>query len=268
MYDCGKSIRMSRLFSNASGKCSILAIDHGLSGAITGIENIQTRIDEANSSGMDGVVISPGMAKKCASNLSRTGNLAVIIRLDQTTMWRLEGNMPSKYGKTFAISTVEDALRLGADAVICYMFTCHQDPKLEAESVQIAADICEKGRQWGMPVMVEPMVARGANTTDPFDPNVVSSNTRIAVEIGADIIKTDWVGNTEDFIQVVESAYDTPVLLAGGPRMGNDDDVLSTVSDIIRSGAQGVVFGRSITGSKNPEHLMANISSLIHSHQN
>ena len=268
MSNCGKSVRMGRLFSKGSGKCSVLAVDHGLSGIMTGFEDIQTRIDEASASGMDGVVLSPGMARKYASNLSNSGSLGIIVRLDQTTMWRLEGhNMPSKYGKTYTISTIEDALRLGADAVICYMFTCHDNPRLEAESVQIAAEICERGRQWGMPVMVEAMGARGSGTANPFDPNVVASNARIAVEIGADIIKTDWVGNAEDFIQVVKNSNDTPVLLAGGPRKGNDEDVLSTVSEIIRSGAQGVVFGRSVIGSQNPERLMKNISSLIHGHQ-
>ena len=267
MSNCGVSVRMGRLFSKGSGRCSVLAVDHGLSGAMTGIEDIRSRIDEASASGMDGVVLSPGMARKCASNLSNSCSLGIIVRLDQTTMWRLEGHMPSNYGKTFAISTVEDALRLGADAVICYMFTCHNDPALETESVQIAAEICERGRQWGMPVMVEPMVARGSGTANPFDPDVVASNTRIAVEIGADIVKTDWVGNAEDFTRVVKSANGTPVLLAGGPRTGNDEDVLHTVSEIIRSGAQGVVFGRSVTGSQNAEQLMADISSLIHDRQ-
>ena len=264
MYDCGKQVRMNRVLRGDLARCSALAIDHGLSGTTHGVENLSLRIDEAIKGNMDAVILSPGMFRKFAPKVSKSGYMGAIMRLDQTTMWRLEGNLPSKYGKTTAISTISDAVCLGADAVICYMFTCHDDPALEVESVKIAAELCEESRRWGMPVIVEPMIARGQNTADPFDPEVVASNTRIAVEIGADIIKTDWVGSAEGFSRVVDCANGVPVLLAGGPRTGTDIDVVNTISEIIRSGAKGILFGRSVVGSPNPEHLMSAISNLIH----
>jgi len=171
--------------------------------------------------------------------------------------------MGSEEGHTRMIAGVEDAVRLGADAVICYMFTCHKDPRLEVKSVEIAAAVASEARRWGVPVVVEPMVARNGDLS-PFDSEAIASNTRMAVEIGADVIKTDWSGHARSFERVVAAAARTPILIAGGERRGADEDTLHTIAAILEAGAQGVLFGRAFFKSASPLRLMKAARDLIH----
>ena len=121
------------------------------------------------------------------------------MRLDQTTMWRLGDQFAQEDGHTRQIADVEDAVRLGADAVLTFLFTCHRDPELETRSVEIVGRTAKSARNWGMPLVVEAMAARHGRSKTPFDAETIAMNTRIAVEIGADVIKTDWSGTIEVF---------------------------------------------------------------------
>ena len=88
--------------------------------------------------------------------------------------------------------------------------------------------------------------------------------SRIAVEIGADAIKTDWSGTIEGFRHVVQGAADAPVLVAGGPRLDDDRATLGLVRDLLAAGARGVMFGRSLFQSPEPLVLMKAVRDMVH----
>jgi len=89
-------------------------------------------------------------------------------------------------------------------------------------------------------------------------------NSRIAVEIGADVIKADWPGSESACANVVGCSGGVPVLIAGGERGGGDADVLTLVSELLAGGAKGVMFGRSLFQSSQPLVLMRTIRAMIH----
>ena len=85
----------------------------------------------------------------------------------------------------------------------------------------------------------------GERIKDPHDPDAVKHAARLGAELGADIIKTNYTGSIDTFREVTETCP-APVVIAGGPRMDTDRDVLQMIKDSIDAGGSGVSIGRNI----------------------
>ena len=55
-----------------------------------------------------------------------------------------------------------------------------------------------------------------------------------------------------------------PVVIAGGPKMDTENDLLQMVYDAISVGATGVAFGRNIFQAKNPTLLVKKLCTVVH----
>ena len=260
----GKAHRLARLLRGPGGRAACLAFDHGAQlGPIAGTEDAAGVVSAAVAARLDGIILSPGIAVRHADLLCGIDRPSVILRLDQTSMWRVGTAHGYSSGHSRGIASVEEAVQIGADAVLCYFFTCHTEPDLETRSIEFAAECAQAARRWGVPLIMEPMAARGGLVDDPLDVDVIAMNCRMASEIGADAVKTDFSGDARSFRRVVETAG-CPVLGAGGPRMDSDDDVLDTIGALLDSGARGILFGRNLFQSKDPLALMRQARDLIH----
>jgi DhnA family fructose-bisphosphate aldolase class Ia len=91
----------------------------------------------------------------------------------------------------------------------------------------------------------------------------VSRASRIAVELGADIVKTVCPGPAEEFAAVVE-ACPAPVVALGGPKMASDDDVVAFARGVVSAGASGIAFGRNVWGSSDPTALVKRLREAVH----
>ena len=98
--------------------------------------------------------------------------------------------------------------------------------------------------------------------SNPRDLKWLMLHTRMAAELGADVIKTETADDDEAMRNVV-SACPVPILVLGGSRTGSDEDVVKTVRNIMRSGAAGVFFGRNIFQSANMAELLLRIHSAL-----
>ena len=118
-----------------------------------------TRIRRACSTpsskpGVDAVIVNPGMLVRHGHRFA--GGPAVILRIDQTTMWR--HGTETGYADTHnrLVASVEEAVQMGAEAVITYLFTCNNRPEEETRSFEI----CRAGGQ-RMPEMGHRACHRG-----------------------------------------------------------------------------------------------------------
>jgi len=260
----GKTRRLSRLLRGPGGRGACFAFDHGAQlGPIPGCEDAGQVIADAVQAQLDGIILSPGLAMRHAELLNANDAPVVILRLDQTTMWRVGAENGYPEGHSRMIASVEEAVQMGADAVIAYLFTCHTDPGLETRSIEMASEAAQSARRWGIPLVLEPMAARNGIVEDVFDAEVIAMNCRIAAEIGADVVKTDWSGDVESFRKVTSTAG-VPVLAAGGTRLDSDADVVATINAILQADAQGVLFGRNIFQAENRLALMREVRRVIH----
>jgi DhnA family fructose-bisphosphate aldolase class Ia len=87
-------------------------------------------------------------------------------------------------------------------------------------------------------------------------------HTRIAAELGADVIKTEYTGDPESMHRVMKSCP-IPILVLGGSRTGSDVQILNAVASIMQAGAAGVFFGRNVFQAKNIPGLMERIHAVL-----
>ena len=107
------------------------------------------------------------------------------------------------------------------------------------------------------------MYPRGPNIKDEHDVNLVKHAARVGAELGADIVKTNYTGDPASFEEVVEGAL-VPVIIAGGPSVDSNKDLLQMTKDSIEVGGAGVAFGRNFFQAENPEKITKAVSSIVH----
>lgn len=260
----GKQVRLSRLVSPKTGKGFCIAFDHALQlGACPGMERPEATLDLMAEAGVDAVILPMGSAQQYGPRLVEKGGPALILRLDQTTMWREGGPLAYADGHCRLVARVEDAVRLGADAVITYLFVGHNDPAIETAAFRDNAAVNQAARDAGMVHIVETMGARHAKPADINDGEFVRFHVRIGVELGGDVIKTDWPGSAEA-LRRITAETPVPVMLAGGPSGGSDLGTLKLVHAIVNAGAAGILFGRAIFQAAEPLAVMKACRAIIH----
>ena len=139
------------------------------------------------------------------------------------------------------IAGVTDAVRLDVDCVKVLMPWNVSDAEKVALTVRIGKIIAEASA-WQMPVMVEPIVLE-----QPRGPDAVKAEceaARIAYELGADIIKIAFPGRDATAEMVAELGV--PVVIAGGPRVENTDEIIGVAREAIAAGVRGLVLGRNV----------------------
>ncbi|NVO13471.1 MAG: fructose-bisphosphate aldolase [Rhodoplanes sp.] len=260
----GKQLRLSRIVDPKTKRGFCIAFDHALQlGPCAGMERPEESLDQMAEAGVDAVILPLGSALQYGPRLVANGGPALILRLDQTTMWREGTPLGYTDGHTRLVAAVEDAVALGAEAVITYLFVGHNDPAEETAAFRDNAAVNAAARKAGMVHIIETMGARGARAGDVHDGEFVRFHSRIGVEMGADVIKTDWPGSVAA-LRRVTAALPVPVMLAGGPRDGTDRGTIELVDAIMKGGAAGILFGRAIFQALDPLAVMKACRAIVH----
>ena len=257
----GKSLRLRRILRN--GRAVVVAMDHGnAAGAVRGLERPADVVDEIASAGADAILVTPGILEQVCEHAA---DLAILLRIDGCVSPLVPGPM-----KLFV--DVEQAVAMGVDAVV---MNGTLGAKFEAEELEKIGLVASEGRTWGMPVVAEilssAMMANhmdmSGQGTDVLPENIADDITlacRIGAELGADVIKSRYSGEVEEFRKSVD-ACGVPVLVAGGPRRsGGLKGTLETVSEILEAGASGVIFGRQIWQHDDPAEAVGAVAGLVH----
>src|SRR5262249_53682042 len=154
--------------------------------------NVLTDLAEA---GADAFLVGPGIARECCRVFAGRGAPGLILRLDWTNRWRAADALGCDEGRGRLIASVEDAAPLGAGAVLILMFSGDQDPEAEARQVEDVARVAQACEAMGIGCIIEPM-ARGARVgDDPYRADFIALGARMACEMGADVLKTDYSGD-------------------------------------------------------------------------
>ncbi|MEA1957021.1 MAG: 2-amino-3,7-dideoxy-D-threo-hept-6-ulosonate synthase [Euryarchaeota archaeon] len=248
----GKSIRMERIVDRKSGRSVIVPMDHGVTlGPIRGLEDMQRAVNAVAEGGANAVLVHKGIV--IAGHRGYGKDIGLIIHLSASTSLG-----PDPLNKV-TVATVEEAMRLGADAVSMHVNVGAENEADMLVELGETAMICE---EWGMPFLAM-MYPRGEKVKKEHDVEVVKHVARIGAELGADIIKTNYTGDPETFKEVVQGCP-VPVIIAGGPKANTDAEVLKMVEDAVASGAAGVSIGRNVFQHDNPANMTIAISKVVH----
>jgi predicted phospho-2-dehydro-3-deoxyheptonate aldolase len=246
--ESGKTRRIRRIIRKDS-KTFIIAMDHGVTlGPVRGLEDMQETVRSVSNGGADAVLVHKGIAKHV--DATDTG---LIIHLSAST------KLGSKPNLKVGVCSLKEAVRLGADAVSVHINIGSEE---EEKMLEFLGRLSEQCDSFGIPLLAM-MYPRGPNIKNENEFEVVSHAARIGAELGADIVKTVYTGDQESFRRVVR-ACPVPVVVAGGPRMKTDFDVLELAENSIKSGAAGLSFGRNVFQHEKPEAICRALSAIVH----
>jgi DhnA family fructose-bisphosphate aldolase class Ia len=231
----------------------VMAIDHGyIFSVLPAMKNPGKIISEVARAGADAFLSTVGLAYKFADDFHGKG---IIMRLNGAITF-----LGSKDKPVQEVVSVEDAVRLGADAVIGMGFP---GSKWEDQILgSLAKDISEANK-WNMPVMAE-MLPRGfEGGEDSRTPENITFACRLGAEMGADMIKTEYTGSPETFKVLCESVY-IPVLILGGGKKVPEEQLLTEIKEALDAGGAGIAMGRNIWGHEDPARYASAIARIIH----
>jgi fructose-bisphosphate aldolase/2-amino-3,7-dideoxy-D-threo-hept-6-ulosonate synthase len=252
----GKAMRMKRVIDPA-GVSVICALDHGMTSPtfLEPLADIQSRTAEAVAGGANVIMMSKGMIRLAEPAFSPTTSLALLL----TASAGPAGDRP----EIVQIAGVEEACRLGADAVV--LFTALGGPG-EPTMVGILSAVGRDCAALGMPFIAEAefptTYASVEELTEQYGFEYLRRNVRLCAELGADIVKTNWPGDAESFGRLVEAANGIPMVLAGGSRL-EDGELLSRMEMAMAAGAIGCSVGRNIFMHRSPEAITRALSRVI-----
>ncbi|MEM0359040.1 MAG: 2-amino-3,7-dideoxy-D-threo-hept-6-ulosonate synthase [Candidatus Hadarchaeales archaeon] len=248
----GKRIRLERIIDRKTKRTVIVPMDHGLSmGPLQGLENMEETIDKVARGGANAVVLHKGIVRAGHRGYGR--DIGLIVHLSGSTS--LGPNPNCKV----PVATVEEAIRLGADGVSVHINVGAEN---EGEQLTHLGEVAKTCELWGMPLFAM-MYPRGPKVKSEHDPVAVAHAARVGAELGADIVKTVYTGDIDSFRKVVRGCP-VPVVIAGGPKLETEADVLRLAKDAIEAGAIGVSIGRNVFQHPDPEKMVRALCRIVH----
>lgn len=246
----GKQRRARRLFGD-DGRAVFVALDHAAymgSGPPLG-----QPMADIGAALPDSVLVTWHGARAYPDAFVRAG---LVLRLDGGVS-EIGGFPAADVGGL--LHGVEEAVKIGADAVVVLGYPGAADEHL---SLQRLAAVCTSCEQVGMPVMAE-MIPGGFGRAVEWSVENIAKSARLGAELGADIVKTVCPPDPKDFAEVV-AACPVPVVALGGPKMDDEEAVVTVARGVIEAGGAGVAFGRNVWGSREPAKLVRRLMEAVH----
>ncbi|MBB6485923.1 DhnA family fructose-bisphosphate aldolase class Ia [Rhizobium lusitanum] len=259
-------VRMNRLFNG--GRCLDVAIDHGVCNEpsfLNGLEDMPAVVNALVAAAPDAIQMNYGQAD-LLQDLAARDKPALVMRVDMGNPYNR-----TRHRNMWAVLQNEaepliGAIEMDAACVVVNLFMLPDEPDLFRQCVQNIARVRADCDKYGMPLMIEPLVMQPVETAGGYmvdgDADKIVTLTRLAREMGADVVKADPTTNAEDFHRVVEAAR-CPVLVRGG---GKEDlrNVFEKSAALMRQGAMGMVYGRNIYQHANPSAVVRGLMAIIH----
>lgn len=260
----GKRARLWRLlygYGPGQGKMLVLPIDQGLEhGPMDFFVNPDCKspvyqFELAKRGGYSAIALHFGLASKYMR--AYAGEVPVIVKLNGKT-----GIPPDNEALSTLVAGVEDAVRIGADAV---GYTLYTGSPRQADDIAQFAQVRRDCDRFGVPLIMWAYPRGTAVNTkggrDSF--YAIDYAARVAEELGADVVKVNYprfsdkdadspapyhelkLSEAEALSQIVQSAGRCFVLMSGGSKV-SDSDMLAKVKLAMGCGATGLIFGRNM----------------------
>lgn len=250
----GKQVRMSRLVNKKSDKMMAITVDHAISRGIapmTGLQPIQKTIDAIIKGRPNAMTMTKGIAEHCMWD--HAGETSILLKCSSYA--------PVHPTKDIAFGTVDEAIRMGADAVSIGAMTIGDFQDVQFEEIGRFSEECMRK---GMP-LIGHVYPKGEKV--PKDQQTSWENiaycVRSASELGIDIIKTTYTGNPDTMAKVVQMCP-SRVVIQGGDACKTLDDYLNMTKEAMECGVGGVTMGRFVWDYHDITALVVALRYIIH----
>lgn len=237
------------------GKCLFLAYDQGLEHGPTDFNDANVDplyiIDIARKSKVNGLVVQKGIAEQYRKEI-KTSKIPLIIKLNgKTGLYKGEP-------KSTQLCTVKEAIKLGAKAV---GYTIYIGSQYESDMFREFEQIEREAHAKGIPVIAW-VYPRGKSIKGKSTRELQAYAARVALELGADMVKLHWNGNAKDLTWAVKSAGICKLVVAGGLKT-TEASLLRNIKQALAAGATGFAIGRNIWQHPQPLVLIEKIKKVL-----
>lgn len=245
--DWGMQNRLAGILKPDTGRCVMLAIDHGyFQGPTTGLEKpgetVAPLLDHA-----DALMLTRGVLR---NTIDPGRRIPIVLRVSGGTSILKE----DLSDEDLTVS-IEDAIRVNASALALSVFVGAPN---ERRSLTNLGRLCNEGQRYGIPILAVTAVGKKMVR----DARYLALACRIAAELGAQIVKTYYC---EGFEKVI-AGCPVPVVIAGGKKI-KERDALTLAYKAVSEGAVGVDMGRNIFQSRWPVQMIQAVRSIVHGGQ-
>ncbi|MBK5230583.1 MAG: fructose-bisphosphate aldolase [Thermoleophilia bacterium] len=261
----GKKARLHRMlytFGPGNGTLMFLPIDQGIEHGPRDFfpnpasKNPDYQFKLAVEAGYSGIACQIGFATKYYPDYA--GQVPLLLKVNGKT-----DIAPSDEAFSAVNASVEDAVRLGADAV---GYTLYVGSPRQDEDLRQLGEVREDCERYGMPLVIW-SYPRGSAVDKKGGANsfyAIDYAARMAMEMGADIVKLNMpkinaekdadapapyneldVDQAEAIRQCVDSAGRSLVVLSGGSKI-SDEELLNQTKLLMQAGGSGVIYGRNV----------------------
>ena len=248
-----KETHLGKIVRN--GKVLILAMDQGMEHGPTDFNakniNPEYVCDIACKGGFTGFALQKGVAKLYKENYS--GKVPLILKLNGRT-----NIVPKDDCYSSPVASVKEAVDLGADAI---GYTLYVGSPMEAQMFREFGAIEAEAHDHGLACVVW-AYPRGKYVKEEKSKDTVAYAARVALELGADVVKINYPGSIDAMKWVVASAGRCKVISAGGSKQP-DEEFLAKVRDIMAGGGAGLAVGRNVWQNDNPLKITEGIKKVI-----
>ena len=243
----GMQNRLSRIFSPASGRTVMLAIDHGyFLGTTTGLERIDLTIRPLIPYA-DSLMLTRGILRTV---IPATTPASIVLRVTGGSSILKELS-----NEEIAVD-IEDSLRLNVCAMAVQVFV---GGEYERQSIINMTRMVDMGLRYGMPTLGVTAVGKDMAR----DARYFRLATRICAELGAQYVKSYYV---EKGFDTVCASCPVPIVMAGGKKIA-ELDALTMAYRAVQEGAAGVDMGRNIFQSDAPVAMIQAVRAVVHDNE-
>tara|TARA_Y100000590_G_scaffold468581_1_gene651854 strand:- start:38294 stop:39070 length:777 start_codon:yes stop_codon:yes gene_type:complete len=243
--DWGFKNRLNKVLPGMSkGTGSVMfAIDHGyFMGPTSGLEEpketIVPLLDYADS-----LMLSRGILSNC---IPQDINIPIVLRVSSGNSILNEDMSNEKL-----CVSIEEAIRLNVSAVA---FSIYVGAEHEHQTLVEFSKLVNEAHRFGLPVLAVTAVGKDMER----DLRYLSLASRMAAELGADIVKTYFCDQFDKLV----SSCPVPVIIAGGKKT-TESEALELAQKAMNEGALGVDMGRNIFQSKKPIEMIQAIRAVV-----
>lgn len=221
----------------------MLAIDHGyFMGPTTGLENPKESIVPILPYA-DSLMLTRGILR---NSIPKRTNIPIVLRVSS-------GNsiLDEDLSNEELCVSIDDAIRLNASAVA---FSIYIGGEFEHQTIVEFSKLVNEAHRYGIPVLAVTAVGKEMNR----DLRYLSLSSRMAVELGADMVKTYYCEGFDKLVNVCP----VPVVIAGGEKIP-EMDALKLAYSAVSDGAAGVDMGRNIFQAESPIDMIQAVRSVV-----
>lgn len=249
----GKQRRLNRLCHNGDGRYLFVPMDHSVS---DGPPELITRFDGVGLAvavgGADALIVHKGRMSGLAADPELRG-CGLVMHLSASTV-----HGPDPDAKVL-VGTVREAVRQGADAVSVHV---NVGARSEPEQLRALGEVAGHCEDLGIPLLAM-VYLRGPQVVDSYDAAELAHVVSIAIDLGADLVKTSMPRPLTELPRLVEAAGGR-LILSGGSAAEEPAEFTGKAEYAMRVGAAGLAVGRRVWTALEPAAVVRELAAIVH----